>query len=215
MNGILPADWLEATAPFISCDEIASIWRKSMARRAENTVYPPVTDVFNALHFTPYQSVRAVILGQDPYFGEGEAHGLAFSVPDGVKMPPTLKNIFKEYQSDLGREMPQRSDLSNWAKNGVLLLNSVLTVDAGKPASHAKIGWQSFTDAVIKAVNAKSEGVTFILWGAFAQSKTSLIAERHTVIASPHPSPLAAYRGFFGSKPFSGAERPDWKWPEV
>ncbi len=215
MENTIPADWMEAVAPFITVDEITSIWQKSMKRRAVNTVYPPVKDVFNALRFTPYKSVRAVILGQDPYFGEGEAHGLAFSVPNGVKMPPTLKNIFKEYQSDLGREFPQNSDLTNWAKNGVLLLNSVLTVDSGKPASHAKIGWQLFTDAIIKAVNAKSENVTFILWGSFAQSKIPLISERHTVITSPHPSPLAAYRGFFGSKPFSGAERPDWKWPEV
>lgn len=215
MENTIPADWMEAVAPFITVDEITSIWQKSMKRRAVNTVYPPVKDVFNALHFTPYKSVRAVILGQDPYFGEGEAHGLAFSVPNGVKMPPTLKNIFKEYQNDLSREFPQNSDLTNWAKNGVLLLNSVLTVDSGKPASHAKIGWQLFTDAIIKAVNAKSENVTFILWGSFAQSKIPLISERHTVITSPHPSPLAAYRGFFGSKPFSGAERPDWKWPEV
>ena len=180
-----------------------------------HSFYPSMYDIFNALKTTSYGDTRVVILGQDPYFGEGEAHGLAFSVPNGVKMPPTLKNIFKEYQSDLGRALPVNSDLSNWAKNGVLLLNSVLTVEAGKPASHAKLGWQKFTDAVIKAVNAQDRRITFILWGAFAQSKISLISERHNVIQSPHPSPLAAYRGFFGSKPFSGSETCDWKWPEV
>ena len=211
----LPSDWLEATAPFISYDELNSIWQSSIEKRNASTVYPPEELVFNALSLTPISSIRAVILGQDPYFGEGEAHGLAFSVPNGVKMPPTLKNIFKEYQSDLGRALPVNSDLSNWAKNGVLLLNSVLTVEAGKPASHAKLGWQKFTDAVIKAVNAQDRRITFILWGAFAQSKISLISERHNVIQSPHPSPLAAYRGFFGSKPFSGSETCDWKWPEV
>lgn len=211
----LPSDWLEATAPFISYDELNSIWQRSIEKRNASTVYPPEELVFNALSLTPISSIRAVILGQDPYFGEGEAHGLAFSVPNGVKMPPTLKNIFKEYQSDLGRALPVNSDLSNWAKNGVLLLNSVLTVEAGKPASHAKLGWQKFTDAVIKAVNAQDRRITFILWGAFAQSKISLISERHNVIQSPHPSPLAAYRGFFGSKPFSGSETCDWKWPEV
>ena len=211
----LPSDWLEATAPFISRDELNNIWQSSLEKRAASTVYPPENMVFNALSLTPISSIRAVILGQDPYFGEGEAHGLAFSVPNGVKMPPTLKNIFKEYQSDLGRDLPVNSDLSNWAKNGVLLLNSVLTVEAGKPASHAKLGWQKFTDAVIKAVNAQDRRITFILWGAFAQSKISLISERHNVIQSPHPSPLAAYRGFFGSKPFSGSETCDWKWPEV
>ena len=211
----LPSDWLEATAPFISYDELNSIWQSSIEKRNASTVYPPEELVFNALSLTPISSIRAVILGQDPYFGEGEAHGLAFSVPNGVKMPPTLKNIFKEYQSDLGRALPVNSDLSNWAKNVVLLLNSVLTVEAGKPASHAKLGWQKFTDAVIKAVNAQDRRITFILWGAFAQSKISLISERHNVIQSPHPSPLAAYRGFFGSKPFSGSETCDWKWPEV
>lgn len=215
MNEFIPADWLDAVSPFIPVDEVNSIWRKSMKKRESSVVYPPAGDVFNALRLTPYESVRAVILGQDPYFGEGEAHGLAFSVPDGVKMPPTLKNIFKEYQSDLARERPQSSDLSNWAKNGVLLLNSVLTVESGKPASHAKLGWQDFTDAVIRAVDAKEQSVSFILWGAFAQSKAQLISSRHTIISSPHPSPLAAYRGFFGSKPFSRAERSDWSWPEV
>lgn len=212
---IIPADWLEKIVPFISEKEIAALWQGTLDKREKSVVYPPENLVFNALKLTPYASVRAVILGQDPYFGEGEAHGLAFSVPDQVKLPPTLKNIFREYQSDLGREIPESGNLSNWAKNGVLLLNSVLTVEAGKPASHAKLGWQKFTDAVIKAVNAKEQSISFILWGSFAQSKAQLISGHHTIISSVHPSPLAAYRGFFGSKPFSKAERSDWSWPEL
>lgn len=212
---IIPADWLEKIVPFISEKEIAALWQSTLDKREKSVVYPPEKLVFNALKLTPYASVRAVILGQDPYFGEGEAHGLAFSVPDQVKLPPTLKNIFREYQSDLGREIPESGNLSNWAKNGVLLLNSVLTVEAGKPASHAKLGWQKFTDAVIRAVDQKEQSISFILWGSFAQSKAQLISGHHTIISSVHPSPLAAYRGFFGSKPFSKAERSDWSWPEL
>lgn len=212
---IIPADWLEKIVPFISEKEIAALWQSTLDKREKSVVYPPEKLVFNALKLTPYASVRAVILGQDPYFGEGEAHGLAFSVPDKVKLPPTLKNIFREYQSDLGREIPESGNLSNWAKNGVLLLNSVLTVEAGKPASHAKLGWQKFTDAVIRAVDQKEQSISFILWGSFAQSKAQLISGHHTIISSVHPSPLAAYRGFFGSKPFSKAERSDWSWPEL
>ena len=212
---IIPADWLEKIVPFISEKEIAALWQSTLDKREKSVVYPPENLVFNALKLTPYPSVRAVILGQDPYFGEGEAHGLAFSVPDLVKLPPTLKNIFREYQSDLGREIPESGNLSNWAKNGVLLLNSVLTVEAGKPASHAKLGWQKFTDAVIRAVDQKEQSISFILWGSFAQSKAQLISGHHTIISSVHPSPLAAYRGFFGSKPFSKAERSDWSWPEL
>ena len=212
---IIPADWLEKIVPFISEKEIAVLWQSTLDKREKSVVYPPEKLVFNALKLTPYASVRAVILGQDPYFGEGEAHGLAFSVPDKVKLPPTLKNIFREYQSDLGREIPESGNLSNWAKNGVLLLNSVLTVEAGKPASHAKLGWQKFTDAVIRAVDQKEQSISFILWGSFAQSKAQLISGHHTIISSVHPSPLAAYRGFFGSKPFSKAERSDWSWPEL
>lgn len=212
---IIPADWLEKIVPFISEKEIAALWQSTLDKREKSVVYPPENLVFNALKLTPYASVRAVILGQDPYFGEGEAHGLAFSVPDQVKLPPTLKNIFREYQSDLGREIPESGNLSNWAKNGVLLLNSVLTVEAGKPASHAKLGWQKFTDAVIRAVDQKEQSISFILWGSFAQSKAQLISGHHTIISSVHPSPLAAYRGFFGSKPFSKAERSDWSWPEL
>ena len=212
---IIPADWLEKIVPFISEKEIAVLWQSTLDKREKSVVYPPEKLVFNALKLTPYASVRAVILGQDPYFGEGEAHGLAFSVPDKVKLPPTLKNIFREYQSDLGREIPESGNLSNWAKNGVLLLNSVLTVEAGKPASHAKLGWQKFTDAVIRAVDQKEQSISFILWGSFAQSKAQLISGHHTIISSVHPSPLAAYRGFFGSKPFSKAERSDWSWPDL
>ena len=211
----LPQEWLNAVLPYISRERLDDIYQASLCCRASRTVYPPEELVFNAFLLTPYSSVRAVILGQDPYFGEGEAHGLAFSVPDGVKVPPTLRNIFKEYADDLGRDYPGKSDLSCWAKSGVLLLNSILTVESGRPESHKDLGWQEFTDAVIKAVNDKSEPVAFILWGNYARSKSKYISPHHKVLASSHPSPLASYRGFFGSKPFSNAETCDWKWPEV
>ena len=211
----LPPDWLNAVLPYIAAERVGEIYRSSVELRGKSTVYPPEELVFNAFHLTRYDEVKAVILGQDPYFGEGEAHGLAFSVPNGVKMPPTLRNIFKEYASDLDRPLPENSDLSRWAQNGVLLLNSILTVEAGKPESHKNLGWQEFTDAVIKALGSKKECVTFILWGNYARSKAQYILPHHRVLESSHPSPLAAYRGFFGSKPFSGAETDSWKWPEV
>ena len=211
----LPEEWLNAVLPYISYEQMQEIYQKSLQCRSTKSIYPPQELVFNAFSLTPYSGVRAVILGQDPYFGEGEAHGLAFSVPNGIKMPPTLRNIFKEYASDLGRDFPEHSDLTNWAKGGVLLLNTILTVEAGYPESHKNLGWQAFTDAVIKAVSAKPEPVSFILWGNYARSKAKLIAPHHNVLESAHPSPLAAYRGFFGSKPFSRAGASDWIWPDV
>ena len=216
MNSVpLPRPWLDAITKHISCERVEEIFNASLLCRQNGVVYPPAEKVFNAFELTPYESVKAVILGQDPYFNEGEAHGLAFSVPDGVKLPPTLRNIFKEYADDLNREIPQSSDLTNWAKGGVLLLNAILTVNAGMPESHKNIGWQEFTDAVIKAVNDKTERVSFILWGNYAKGKTKYISSRHNVIAGVHPSPLAAYRGFFGSKPFSKAQTGNWVWPEI
>lgn len=211
----LPQKWLDAVSEHIALERIKEIYQASCERRKAGTVYPPHELMFRAFELTPYDSVKAVILGQDPYFGEGEAHGLAFSVPQGIKIPPTLRNIFKEYADDLGRSIPAGSDLSNWAKNGVLMLNAILTVDAGSPESHKDIGWQEFTDAVIKAVSAKKESVSFILWGKYAQSKAKFISPHHKIISSVHPSPLAAYRGFFGSKPFSKSQTKDWMWPEV
>lgn len=170
----------------------------------ETTCFPEYSNIFNALKLTPYKDVKVVILGQDPYHGEGEAHGLSFSVQDGIKKPPSLKNIFKELNDDLGLPEPQSGCLTKWAKEGVLLLNSVLTVEKDKAASHQGIGWELFTDHIIKLLNQKEEPVVFILWGNFAKSKKQYITNnKHFIIESPHPSPFSAYHGFFGSKPFS------------
>lgn len=177
-------------------------------RRAGKIVYPENEDIFNALKLTELSDVKAVIIGQDPYHGPGQAHGLCFSVKPGIPLPPSLKNIFKELASDLGCPLPQNNppngSLEAWARQGVLLLNTVLTVEHGSPESHAKIGWQRFTDLVIKAVNEHRSGVVFLLWGAHAQRKAELIDKtKHHIIKSAHPSPLSASRGFLGSKPFS------------
>lgn len=169
----------------------------------KNICYPDYNDIFNALKFTDYDSVSVVILGQDPYHGENEAHGLAFSVKDGVKMPPSLRNIFKELESDLGI-IRESTDLSNWAKSGVLLLNSVMTVIKDHPLSHKNIGWEVFTDSIISKLNEKNKPIIFVFWGNYARSKKNLITNiKHKIIESAHPSPLSASRGFFGSKPFS------------
>jgi len=173
---------------------------------ATGTVFPKSEDVFNAFHLTPYHDVKVVILGQDPYHNDGQAMGLSFSVPDGVKLPPSLVNIYKELATDIGKEPPKTGDLTRWAEQGVLLLNSALTVRAHQAGSHQGKGWEEFTDAILRAVNEKQEHVVFILWGGFARKKKALIdTTRHTVIESAHPSPLSAYNGFFGSKPFSNA----------
>ncbi|WP_036218351.1 uracil-DNA glycosylase [Calidithermus chliarophilus] len=174
------------------------------AERAQHQVFPPQEDVFNALRYTPYDEVRVLVVGQDPYHDEGQAHGLAFSVRPGVRPPPSLLNIFRELEADLGIPRPKTGYLKRWAEQGVLLLNTSLTVRAHEPASHKGKGWEQFTDAVIRAVSAKAEPVVFVLWGAHAQKKLGLIdARRHSVIQSAHPSPLSAKNGFFGSRPFS------------
>ena len=176
------------------------------AERAAHTVYPPHDEVFRALHLTPYDEVRVMILGQDPYHGPGQANGLAFSVADGIDVPPSLRNIYTELESDLGIAPPRHGNLEAWARSGVLLLNATLTVRARAAASHQKQGWDTFTDRVLEAVNEKKDRVVFILWGASARKKKALIDETvHVVLESPHPSPLSAYRGFFGSAPFSKA----------
>jgi uracil-DNA glycosylase len=175
-------------------------------RELGKTIYPPQDLVFNALQLTPLENVRVVILGQDPYHGPNQAEGLAFSVPQGVAIPPSLKNIFKELQSNLGIPPPIHGHLSHWCEQGVLLLNSVLTVEAGKPGSHAKYGWEFFTDSIIKTVSTHNEHIVFLLWGSFAQKKRVLIDEsKHLVLVAPHPSPLSAYHGFFGCRHFSQA----------
>lgn len=169
----------------------------------QKQIFPPYENIFDALRFTDYDNVKVVILGQDPYHGLGEAHGLSFSVRKGIKMPPSLLNIFKELKSDLGIERTN-TDLTDWAKQGVLLLNSIMTVEKDKPLSHKNKGWEIFTDNIIKLLNERQVPVIFILWGNFARSKKALITNpRHKIIESAHPSPLSASRGFFGSKPFS------------
>ena len=174
--------------------------------RARYVVFPPDDDVFAALHLTPYATTRVVILGQDPYHGPNQAHGLCFSVRHGVPVPPSLQNIHKELQADLGIERPPHGNLEAWARQGVLLLNATLTVRASQAASHQGQGWETFTDEVLRTVNAKQHRVVFLLWGASARRKKSLIdLNRHTVIESAHPSPLSAHNGFFGSRPFSRA----------
>lgn len=169
-------------------------------------VYPNMYNIFNALKITDYNSVKAVILGQDPYHGPNQAHGLSFSVQNGVEPPPSLINIYKEYHADLGYPIPKSGDLTKWAENGVLLLNSVLTVRGGQAASHRGIGWEIFTDRVISLLNERKEPIVFILWGRFARDKKSLITNpHHHILEAAHPSPLSAYNGFFGCRHFSRA----------
>ena len=191
------------------------------AERTRYTVYPPPEEVFAALHLTPYAETRVLILGQDPYHGPRQAHGLCFSVRRGVAIPPSLVNIHTELRDDLGIEPPGHGNLEAWAHQGVLLLNATLTVRAGQSASHQGRGWETFTDEVIRTVSAKDHPVVFILWGAYARRKRALIdTSRHTIIESAHPSPLSAHNGFFGSKPFSrtndalraaGLDPVDWR----
>ncbi|KWU02263.1 uracil-DNA glycosylase [Vibrio toranzoniae] len=174
-------------------------------RNSGKTIYPPQEQVFNAFDMTPFESVRVVILGQDPYHGANQAHGLAFSVLPGVKIPPSLRNMYKELAQDIeGFEIPNHGYLDSWASQGVLMLNTVLTVEETKAHSHAKCGWETFTDAIIAELNQRSEPIIFLLWGAHAQKKGQAIdSERHHVLTAPHPSPLSARRGFFGCKHFS------------
>lgn len=187
------------------------------------TIYPPEENIFQALNLTKLENVKVVILGQDPYHGEGQAHGLAFSVNRDVKIPPSLVNIYKEIASDLDVPIASHGDLTSWAKQGVLLLNNVLTVEAKKAGSHHKKGWEKFTDKIIEIINEKKENVVFILWGSPAQTKAKNVNhQKHLVLTSVHPSPLSSYRGFFGSRPFSKANEYltskniapiDWKLP--
>lgn len=170
----------------------------------EELIYPPKEDVFSAFELIDYDKVKVVILGQDPYHGEGQAHGLSFSVKPDMKLPPSLRNIYKEFVTDLNESLPDNGYLVDWAKQGVLMINAILTVKASKASSHSKIGWEQFTDQVISKLNEREKGVVFVLWGNFAKSKETLITEKqHRIIKSSHPSPFSARKGFFGSKPFS------------
>lgn len=188
-------------------------------------IYPNMHDIFNAFHFTSYSDTKVCILGQDPYHGPGQAHGLSFSVKPDVAIPPSLRNIYQELQDDLGCPIPNHGYLKHWTDEGILLLNAVLTVRAGQAASHRGQGWEQFTDHIIEQLNQREDPVVFILWGAFAQSKIPMITgKQHCIIRSPHPSPLSAHRGFFGNRPFSqtndfltriGKEPIDWEIPEA
>lgn len=177
-------------------------------KQAGKEIFPPGPLIFNAFNHTPFDQVRVVIIGQDPYHGPGQAHGLSFSVPAGVPLPPSLRNIFQEIESDLGVTMSGNGDLTSWADQGVLLLNATLTVESGKANAHQGRGWELFTDAAIRALNAQRDGLVFVLWGSFAQKKGAVIdASRHLVLKSAHPSPLSAYRGFWNQHQFSTINR--------
>ncbi|MNB77659.1 Uracil-DNA glycosylase [compost metagenome] len=178
------------------------------AEYKQYTVYPPKELLFSALKLTPYSKTRVVILGQDPYHGAGQAHGLSFSVKPGVRIPPSLRNIYQELHSDVGTAVPNHGSLLHWAEEGVLMLNAVLTVREGQPNSHKGLGWETFTDAIMEKLNERAEPLVFILWGSHAQKKGAYIDKsRHKVIQSPHPSPFSAHRGFLGSRPFSQANQ--------
>lgn len=196
--------WNEILADEMQKDYYQELQAFVQKRRAEVRVFPEEKNVFNALELTPFESVKVVILGQDPYHGFGQAHGLSFSVQKGTPLPPSLKNIYKELQEDIGGEFPTEGDLSHWAKQGVLLLNTVLTVEEGNANSHKAKGWERLTNRLIDSLNELKHPVIFILWGKPAQDKEKLIINpNHVILKAPHPSPLSAYRGFFGSKPFS------------
>jgi uracil-DNA glycosylase len=219
----LPADWRKVLA-----DEFDKPYFKELCafvdkERAEHTIYPPPEDVFNAFKATPYRKVKVLLLGQDPYHGPGQAHGMCFSVRPGVRPPPSLVNMFRELHNDLGCKVPNHGNLQTWAERGVMLLNAVLTVRASQPNSHKDHGWEQFTDAVIKVLDARKKPVVFALWGAYAQKKAKLIAgEQHRIVKAAHPSPLSAAK-FLGSKPYSainraleevGEEPIDWQIPD-
>lgn len=197
-------DWDNLLSSVFKGEAFKKFWQTIEKEYNKNIIFPPKNYIFNALKLTPYKNVKVVIMGQDPYHGEGEAHGLSFSVQKGIKLPPSLKNIYKELESDLGIHPSSSGDLTKWAKEGVLLLNSSLTVIKDRANSHKDIGWTVFTDYIIKLINLKEEPVVFILWGNFARSKKNLITNsKHLIIESTHPSPFSANNGFFGSKPFS------------
>ncbi len=196
--------WYQALKNEFESSYFADIKTFLIEEKRQYTVYPPSQLIFNAFNLTPFDKVKVVILGQDPYHNVGQAHGLAFSVPDNIQKPPSLVNIFKELNQDLGISIPEKGNLEKWAKEGVLLLNATLTVRANMAASHAKIGWQRFTDAAIKALSEKKNNLVFILWGNYAIAKENLIdKDKHLILKSVHPSPLSASRGFFGCHHFS------------
>lgn len=206
MNVAIEESWKEVLSPEFEKDYFIRLTDFVRQEHQTTTVYPPGKLIFNAFNLCPYPKVKVVIIGQDPYHGPGQAHGLCFSVNDGVPFPPSLQNIFKEIQSDLGSPIPETGNLTRWAEQGVLMLNATLTVRAHQAGSHQRRGWEEFTDAAIRALAENREHLVFILWGAYAQKKGAFISrDRHLVLTSVHPSPLSAYHGFFGNKHFSRA----------
>ncbi|MCY8671389.1 uracil-DNA glycosylase [Bacillus haynesii] len=225
MKQILNASWWQQLKDEFDKPYYQELREMLKREYAEHTVYPEPNDIYNALHYTSYESVKVVILGQDPYHGPGQAHGLSFSVQPGVNPPPSLKNIFIELQNDIGADIPNHGSLVSWAKQGVLLLNTVLTVRRGQANSHKGKGWEQLTDSIIDVLNKRDKPVVFILWGRHAQMKKERIdTSKHFIIQSPHPSPFSARNGFFGSRPFSranqyleqiGDEPIDWSLPNL
>jgi len=201
----LEASWKKQLASEFEQDYMQALREFLLEQKQEGKeIFPPGDEYFNAFNYTPFDQVKVVILGQDPYHGPGQAHGLCFSVPEGVRPPPSLKNIFKEINRDLGLPIPANGCLTSWAQQGVLLLNSVLTVEQGKAGAHQKKGWERFTDSVIQRINEHQQGVVFLLWGSYAHKKGQFIDEsKHRVLRSVHPSPLSAHRGFLGCGHFS------------
>ena len=203
----IPSDWQAVLSEVLASSEFQKLELFLAEQYASSTVYPPAEDLFSALRLTPFERVKVLILGQDPYHGKGQAHGLSFSVRKGVTVPPSLRNIYKELKEDVGFQVPRHGELTQWAEQGVLLLNAVLTVREAEPNSHANQGWETFTDAIIRAVNQKAERVVFVLWGSYARKKHKLInGPQHVVLESGHPSPLSV-KHFLGSRPFSKANQ--------
>lgn len=223
--GAISNDWAEALKEEYSKPYYRELYKTIWKEYRDREIFPPADDIFNAFHLTPLKEVKVVILGQDPYHNKGQAHGLCFSVKPEVEIPPSLVNIYQELHDDLGCYIPDNGCLTHWAEQGVLLLNTILTVRAHQAFSHRGLGWEQFTDAAIRAVNAQDRPIVFILWGRPAQAKSIMLNNpRHLILKSPHPSPLSAYRGFFGSRPFSaanhfleanGVEPVDWQIPNV
>lgn len=202
--GMIQNDWLQELEPEFHKPYYRELYQFVRSEYSSAQIFPPADDIFNAFHFTPLSEVKVVILGQDPYHNVGQAHGLCFSVKPGTDIPPSLVNIYKELQDDLGCPIPNNGYLTKWAKQGVLLLNTVLTVRAHMANSHRGKGWEEFTDAAIRVLNKQDRPIVFILWGSPAQQKKKMLNNpKHLILEAPHPSPLSAYRGFFGSKPFS------------
>lgn len=226
MGKLYDPSWTPILKPLFRQDFMKRLSAFVQAQRQSHLVFPPTEIVFNAFRLTPFDKIKVVILGQDPYHNLGQAHGLSFSVPEGIPHPPSLRNIFTELATDIPNfHPPQSGDLTHWAQQGVLLLNTTLTVKAHEPGSHQNMGWEEFTDQIIKVISDKLDHVVFLLWGSYAQRKAVLIdSNKHLILKTVHPSPLSAYRGFFGCQHFSkandflqtnGRSAIEWKWPNI